>query len=100
MKQIDLQKASKIVPLRDGSLLVLISHECLASEEDKCRNIFKTNSNGLIYWQVGSYIVMPSLSSFTGVELRQEEIWAFNFDGGVYRIDQDSGVILFSELAK
>lgn len=54
--------------------------------------------SGSVRWQVGDYTATTSLSTFTNVELRNREIWAFNFDGGLYQIDPDSGAILASKL--
>ncbi|MFC5456723.1 hypothetical protein [Prosthecobacter fluviatilis] len=100
MKQIDLQQASTVVRLSDEFLLALISYECLDTEEDRRRNLFKVDETGMVLWQVGDYVATPSLSTFTNVELRNQEVWAFNFDGGLYRIDQGSGAVLASNFVK
>jgi hypothetical protein len=100
MKQLDLKKTSKVVPMPDGSILALVSHEQLESEDEKRRNVFKTDSMGRIHWQIGDYVSMPSLSTFTNIEVQNEEILAFNFDGGMYRVDTSSGVIIASVFIK
>lgn len=100
MKQIDLEQASTVVRLSDEFLLALISYESFNTEEDQRRNLFKVDENGVVRWQVGDCVATPFLSTFTNVELRNQEIWAFNFDGGLYRIDPDSGAILASNFVK
>jgi len=84
----------------DGSLLAIIPHEQLLVEEDKRRNLFKVDKSGVVQWQISYYTSMPSVSTFTNVEMRDDEIWAFNFNGGMYQIDPRDGTIVSSGLVK
>jgi hypothetical protein len=100
MNIINLSLASKIIQMPDGLLLAIIPHERLLSEDDKRRNLFKVDKVGVVQWQIGDYASMPSVSTFTNIELRDQEVWAFNFDGGMYRINPRDGAIVSSALVK
>jgi hypothetical protein len=100
MRKIPLSHTAQIARLENGQLIVLIAYENLNSESDRPRNIFRVSEDGAIQWQVADYASIPSLSTFTNIQVREDGLCAFNFDGGLYRIDPSSGAILSSELVK
>ena len=100
MSSVDLQLAIQRLELPDGDLVVLLDREKVESGSARQRNLYRTSANGDVRWQVADYQPIPSLSTFTHIELTEECIEAHNFDGGCYKISTEDGSVMGSYLAK
>jgi len=84
-----------VLPLSDGGrveLVDMLDAPKTSSDDDIQRNIFRFDAKGDMIWQVGTYNPFP-VSTFTNIRLDEEgRLLGYNFDGGEYSIDLDSGV--------
>ena len=83
-KSLDLPNGSRVVLLDTlGKKEILGAIEC-------ARNIFLLDSSGLTLWQVSSDFDRDG-DPFTNVVYENEELSAYRWDGGMYKIDMNSG---------
>lgn len=82
---------AKELRLRDGSTVVLFSYDMCTDRESRQRNVACIDATGRERWRVGDY--RPSdVSTFTNIYFDSEgELRGYNFDGGEYRIDVNTG---------
>ena len=99
----DFGKLRKVVQLADGGKVVLAdprSGNWKRRDCDGYQNIFRISNTGEIAWQVGPYRWFPNVSTFTNIELSDDQLVGYNFDGGEYFIDLRTGAIGDSKLFK
>lgn len=78
------------LPLGDGGRIVLADSDSLP-KETRQRNVFRVDSRWQTTWQVTDYDPMP-ISRFTNVYFTADgSLRGYNFDGGEYNIDLETG---------
>lgn len=63
------------------------------------RNIYKCDADGNVLWQVGKYKTSP-VSTFVSIYIENGNLFGYNFDGGEYKIDQETGEVISSQLIR
>lgn len=81
-------------------LLDMLSAPKSSSKEDVQRNIYRIDENGKIIWQLLPYDAFE-ISTFTNVYFSEKfELLGYNFDGGEYEIDINTGKVRPKQLLK
>ena len=95
-----MKKIKKTLKLEDGTRIILVDFlDCEGPLDDIHRNVFRVDSNTKIVWQIGEYNPFPN-STFTNIYFQDNKLFGYNFDGGEYEIDSQTGKINSSELIK
>lgn len=103
MKKIEKRKIKISLDLEGNDQVVLLDTlNALKSttREDIERNIYRINMKGNIIWQVSPYDAF-SKSTFTNIYFSDNgKLLAYNFDGGEYEIDLETGKVQPKQLLK
>lgn len=87
--------------LPGGDRVVVINPDVFCDELCKQRNVFRLSRDNAVVWQLGDYSGMPGLSTFTNIYFDEAgTLTGYNFDGGEYRIDIDTGACEPARLIK
>jgi outer membrane protein assembly factor BamB len=93
---------AETIDLEDG---VLVRYDAPEANEpdpgqDALRNIWKVGLDGSIRWRVPGAEMVGREFPNTGAWVDDGTIWAYNANGGAYRLDPETGDILDSYLMK
>lgn len=100
--KIDIKRISHEVALDGGDRIVVLSFldDPRANAGEKIqRNLFRLDRDNHVKWQVGGYEPLSS-STFTNLYWKEEELFAYNFDGVEYQIDLETGAATPKRLLK
>ena len=101
MRQIPFEDVGMSIDLPGNGKIVLVDWERLRDEPSQQRNVFRLDERGEIVWQVGDYKPMPGRSTFTNIYFDEHgNLLGYNFDGGEYEIDVETGAVGPSRLMK
>lgn len=88
-------KIEKIIQF-DNCVLVLFSSRLFAGDQ----NVFCYDLSKQLKWQIAKPIKVHENNYFTGIYLRDSELYAYSVSGVEYQVDKESGTFLKSELIK
>jgi hypothetical protein len=82
-------KVEKILPL-DNLLVILVSNNLAMKEQ----NVFCCDLSKELKWQIDKPIKLHNDNYFSGIYLRDPELYAYSVSGIEYHLDKESGAIL------
>lgn len=84
-----------MIVLHNDIILLLKSNATL-----KDRNVFCYDTNGSVKWQIPAPISIHKENDFTGIYLRDSELYAYNRSGVEYNLDIETGRVKASEFIR
>ena len=103
MKNIDTKKITVSLQTKDGDKVILVNMMDAPKSihiDDVSRNVFRLDLSGDVVWQIGNYNPFPN-STFTNIYYDNSgQLKGYNFDGGEYLIDLDTGRVKSGQLIK
>jgi hypothetical protein len=88
-------KIKKILML-DNSIVILVEYNIDIGD----RNVICYDFKKVLKWQIPSPIEVHHENDFTGIYLRDFELYAYNRNGVEYHLNRETGEVLGSELIK
>ncbi|MFW9880717.1 MAG: hypothetical protein ACFFG0_47230 [Candidatus Thorarchaeota archaeon] len=102
MKKIEKGKTKISIEIRGGDNIVLLDMSNASKStkiEEIQRNIYRIDVNGKIIWQISPYDAFSN-STFTNIYISNDKLLGYNFDGGEYEINLDTGKVRPKQLLK
>jgi outer membrane protein assembly factor BamB len=64
------------------------------------RNVFCYNASGQLKWQIPNPVQLHEINYYTGIYIREQQLYAYSVSGVEYNLNEETGEILKSEFIK